>query len=171
MSSPPFFYISMLAVIDKVLYLWYFVYNVSFFSSKPKQRFPTEHENFADKCDGLFTWRCLDIMYNLDHITLSSQYVIVSMSLSHNTAPLVFMAWWEIRYNWNQFFTSESWQNQTWQLALTGSVCRDVTGSLVLVTSIPQCQCLGYVNATKPCMFLCFTVCTCSIKVDEYHHY
>ena len=82
-----------------------------FFSSKPKQRFPTEHENFADKCDGLFTWRCLDIMYNLHHITLSSQYVIVSMSLSHNTAPLVFMAWWEIRYNWNKFFTSESWQN------------------------------------------------------------
>ena len=48
-----------------------------FFSSKPKQRFPTEHENFADKCDGLFTWRCLDIMYNLHHITLSSQYVNV----------------------------------------------------------------------------------------------
>ena len=107
-----FFYISMLAVIDKVLNLWYFVYansyNVSFFSSKPKQRFPTEHENFADKRDGLFTWRCLDIIYNLHHIILSSQYVIVSMSLSHNTAPLVFMAWWEIRYNWNEFFTSES---------------------------------------------------------------
>ena len=50
----------------------------------------------------------------------------------------------------------------------TESVCRDVTGMLVLATSIPNRQCLGYINATNPCMFLMFYYIHLLSKVDEY---
>ena len=165
MVSPPFSHQHASGYRQSFVSLVFCIQCCCFFLSKPKQRFPTEH---------LRTVPTHVMVYLHDDAYISSYIISITshspVDMSFCVIVIQYCTAWVYGMMGNEvqlksIFTSESWQKQTWQLALTESVCRDVTGSLVLVTFIPRCQCLGYVNATKPCMFLCFIVYTSSLRL------